>query len=709
MKTTTHNVADHDVRRRVSACLMTAMTVILVILSLFGMAFGQAVTVQTSPAGLSFTVDGATYTNAQTFDWVPGSSHAIATTSPQVATAGTQYGFDGWSDGGAMSHTITIQAVAATYTANFSRYIVLPTGNMSMLHSFYHAATTLFPTGKVLLTYDHGPAEFYDPDSGLFTQCDIILFADTPTLLYDRQWNWKVLLTGFYSELCYLEPYLNYTFQCRPTGQMNTPREGSTATLLRNGKVLIAGGNNNSGTILSSAELYDPDTESFSLTGSMNYARYVHVATLLSNGKVFIAGVDYGFSAELYDPDTETFTSLGDPGIYAKTATTLPNGKVLLTGQTSNSSNLAVVYDPVAGTFTPTAPMPYRYGQTATLLPNGKVLIAGGRNDDGELSSTVLYDSETGIFSCGPNMIAPRSDHTATLLQNGTVLIAGGRSAPLSAELLGIVPATVPITVQANPVGRSFTVDGATYTSARTFDWIPGSSHDIATVSPQNGAAGTRYLFANWSDGGAQSHTITVPTTAATYTATFTTQYQLTTTINPVETGIVSPASGGWYPAGAVVNLSATPNKDYTFSTWSGPVVNAANSVTTVTMNGPIAVSANLTGISLLTATIVAKDKSGLANNRIWPVTLTNSGKQAAEAAGINGLTLIQTFGNPCTPAVKTLFPLALGTLSGGGSATGNVNIDFSACQPAARFSVNVTYGAANGGSDSKTLVNQFR
>ena len=73
----------------------------------------------------------------------------------------------------------------------------------------------------------------------------------------------------------------------------------------------------------------------------------------------------------------------------------------------------------------------------------------------------------------------------------------------------------VKVTIQALPAGRSFTVDGATYSTARTFDWIPGSSHDIATVSPQNGAAGTRYLFANWSDGGAQSHTITVPTTAA--------------------------------------------------------------------------------------------------------------------------------------------------------------------------------------------------
>ena len=81
--------------------------------------------------------------------------------------------------------------------------------------------------------------------------------------------------------------------------------------------------------------------------------------------------------------------------------------------------------------------------------------------------------------------------------------------------------------MQPNPAGRSFTVDGTAYTTAQTFTWTPGSSHTIATSSPQSGGTGVQYVWSSWSDGGAISHTIT-PTTNATYTADFTTQYYLT-------------------------------------------------------------------------------------------------------------------------------------------------------------------------------------
>src|SRR5204863_4707574 len=85
----------------------------------------------------------------------------------------------------------------------------------------------------------------------------------------------------------------------------------------------------------------------------------------------------------------------------------------------------------------------------------------------------------------------------------------------------------VNVTVQTNPTGLSFTVDGTTYTAAQTFSWAPGSSHTIATTSPQSGATGVRYVWSKWSDGGTISHTV-APTTNKTYTATFTTQYYLT-------------------------------------------------------------------------------------------------------------------------------------------------------------------------------------
>ena len=93
--------------------------------------------------------------------------------------------------------------------------------------------------------------------------------------------------------------------------------------------------------------------------------------------------------------------------------------------------------------------------------------------------------------------------------------------------------ATVQVTVQTNPAGLSFTVDTITYSSTQTFSWVPGSSHTIATTSPQSGGTGVRYVWTNWSGGGAISHTV-APTTNKTYTATFNTQYYLTMSHEPV-------------------------------------------------------------------------------------------------------------------------------------------------------------------------------
>jgi hypothetical protein len=128
------------------------------------------------------------------------------------------------------------------------------------------------------------------------------------------------------------------------TNAVTTPRYNHTATLLPNGKVLIAGGTDGGAT--ASAELYDPITSTYTPTGSMIAKRYDHRATLLPNGKVLIAGgydstlpggADSLASAELYDPATGTFTATGSMSVerYSPTATLLPNGKVLIAGGVS--------------------------------------------------------------------------------------------------------------------------------------------------------------------------------------------------------------------------------------------------------------------------------------------------------------------------------------------------------------------------------------
>lgn len=131
----------------------------------------------------------------------------------------------------------------------------------------------------------------------------------------------------------------------------------------------------------------------------------------------------------------------------------------------------------------------------------------------------------------------------------------------------GIANGAVSVTIGSNPTGQTFTVDGTTYASTQIFNWTTGSLHAISTVSPQSGTTGTRYVFDNWSDAGAQSHTYTVPSTNATLTAAFTTQYLLT--MSSQTGGTVSPASG-WYNSGQSITISVTANSDYTFSNWTG-------------------------------------------------------------------------------------------------------------------------------------------
>src|SRR5438067_42723 len=261
-----------------------------------------------------------------------------------------------------------------------------------------------------------------------------------------------------------------------PTGSLAVARDSHTATLLPNGKVLIAGGFridpvSHDLVYLTSAELYDPATGTFSATGNLATGRAGHTATLLPNGKVLITGganfnvaTGYVRSAELYDPATGLFTPTGSllTARNRHTATLLQNGKVLIAGGKGSDSRAfspavgpAELYDPASSTFSSTGSLAVlRLAHTATLLPNGNVLIAGGFNPDayvGVLASAELYDSAAGSFSVIGSLGFAREEHTATLLQNGKVLITAGLSSGYltSAELYD------PLFVSANPPSAS--------------------------------------------------------------------------------------------------------------------------------------------------------------------------------------------------------------------------------------------------------------
>ncbi len=218
---------------------------------------------------------------------------------------------------------------------------------------------------------------------------------------------------------------------------MLEPRSGHTATLLPDGKVLIAGGMRRNQDFYKSAELYDPATGKFQPTGEMSIGRVGLAAVLLRSGKVLIAGgwIGHGTtdSAELYDPATSKFTLL--PHMTTRRArpsiTLLNDGDVLLAGGDDHDSRDAAIASAEifrANTlqFQATGSLHRpRQGQTATLLKDGRVLMAGGTGGE-LLARAELYDPKTGTFSETGSLNTPRYKHTAGLLPDGRVLIAGG-------------------------------------------------------------------------------------------------------------------------------------------------------------------------------------------------------------------------------------------------------------------------------------------
>ncbi len=223
------------------------------------------------------------------------------------------------------------------------------------------------------------------------------------------------------------------------TSSMNVPRSGHTATLLRDGTVLIAGGMLRNGDFSNTAEIFDPKTNQFSPVKNMLLGRVGAAAVLLPSGRVLIAGGWHETDeAEIYDPATRSFavTARMNEPRARPTATVLRDGTVLITGGEHDSSTMAAtnsaeVYDEHSGKFTRVGAMHTgRVAHTATLLQDGRVLVAGGGAARKQVTeSAEIYDPKTRSFSLVANMSVPRYKHTAVLLNDGTVLIAGGSDA----------------------------------------------------------------------------------------------------------------------------------------------------------------------------------------------------------------------------------------------------------------------------------------
>lgn len=245
-----------------------------------------------------------------------------------------------------------------------------------------------------------------------------------------------------WSGMFLLSPALLSASDFFQTGNLQSRRAAHSATRLLDGRILIAGGYTIpvGASAVDTAEVYDSQTGLTTPVGGMTTPRRSHTATLLPDGRVLITGgsSNTGFlaSAEIYDPGTGTFalTSRMTVARSLHTATLIEAGgcqKVLIVGGLNPGYlGTAELYDVKDATWEPTGRLlAARIFHTATLLSDGRVLVCGGRDSGFIYGIAEVYDPSSGEFTRTGNLL-PRMEHAASPLADGRVLVTGGEAPP---------------------------------------------------------------------------------------------------------------------------------------------------------------------------------------------------------------------------------------------------------------------------------------
>jgi hypothetical protein len=461
--------------------------------------FPVNVTITTVPAGRSYAVDGAPFTGTQAFVWSATAPHTLSTVSPQGDTL-TRYLYAGWSDGGSQSHTVA-PVSDTTYTLNF--------------------------TTQHYLTVNAGTGGTAAPPSGWYAAGQSVPISATPSTGYSFT-SWSGAGAGSYS------------------GAVNA----------------------------SSVTMNGPVTETANFTPNNIQ---ITVATSPAGRTITVDGVNYAA------PQTFTWVANSSHTIATDSTQNGAAGTRYVWSAWSDAGTLSHVVAPLVPT-TYTATFATQYFLTTSAGSGGTVSpasswFAAGQSVPISASAGTGYTFSAWTGSGSGSYTGAANPSSVTM--NGPVT-----------ESAAFTPNSIQVTVTTSPGGRAITVDGVSYTAPRTFTWTANTNHTVQADSILAGIAGTRYVYASWSDGGAMTHTV-APLVATTLTANFTTQYFLT--MNTNVGGSVLPPSG-WYNSAQTVSITATPTAGFGFLNWNGSGVGSysgGNNPANVVMNGPITETAN--------------------------------------------------------------------------------------------------------------------
>ena len=298
---------------------------------------------------------------------------------------------------------------------------------------------TRLSDGRVLVTGSTRETDIYDPATNTWSPTGPMSVSRGTRYQTVSLADGRVMAIG--SNLCGAdaEVWSPTTGLWSPAGAMSIGRCQHTATLLANGKVLVASGRASSGAPIAGAELYDPATNTWAPAGPMGVGRYRHEATLLTDGRVLVAGgwattgsvTTYSATAEVYSPVTNTWSptmAMSDARSEHK-LTLLTSGKVLVTGGAQGEAGVRVeLYDPATGRWRRERGMAFeRSAHGSTLLSDGRVLVTGGQNFSvGVLDSAEVYEPPGVMWEPAGSLAAPRLTHAAIRLASGKVLAIGG-------------------------------------------------------------------------------------------------------------------------------------------------------------------------------------------------------------------------------------------------------------------------------------------